>query len=130
MINRDGEERKSAKDTFECLTPLGGPQARVRFSGALQGEGVIWDATLITLHQYAKELLGTDITSGDEADIELRQFIHIGAPNPQGRPLLVGLMVEAIDAPTIRKTMIMIRQYKRLQPGRHEFGQTYYFTAD
>jgi hypothetical protein len=34
----------------------------------------------------------------------------------------VGLHVERIDPPTVRKAMIMIRRYKRLRRGRHEYG--------
>ncbi len=34
----------------------------------------------------------------------------------------IGLPVERIDVPTINKTVVMIRQYKKLSLGRHDFG--------
>jgi hypothetical protein len=41
----------------------------------------------------------------------------------------VGLAVPLIDAATVLRSMIMIRNYKRLRPGRHEFGDCVTFTT-
>jgi hypothetical protein len=47
------------------------------------------------------------------------------APAPDGKlALTVGLNLTAIDEPTIKKTLIMIRNFKRLKLGRHEWGET------
>jgi hypothetical protein len=39
------------------------------------------------------------------------------------RSITIGLNVTAIDPPVLLKTTIMIRKYKRLHAGRHEFGE-------
>ncbi|MCK9532138.1 MAG: hypothetical protein M0R77_16495 [Gammaproteobacteria bacterium] len=93
--------------TYECLDPLGGPQVRVRFSGRLLGQAVLWDATLSTL----------------AASGRVRRFIEVGGSSPHGTLLAVGLDVPCIDGPTVLKTVIMIRGWKNLRPGRHEYGQ-------
>ncbi|HEY0635231.1 MAG TPA: hypothetical protein VGE00_07615 [Gammaproteobacteria bacterium] len=86
------------------LDAAGGPRVRLRFSGPFEGRTVIWDATFRT-------------AQGGE-----RNAIEIGAEGVAGVPLSVTLALPCFDLPAIRKTVIMIRQYKRLQRGRLEFG--------
>ncbi len=116
------------KLVYEALEPLDGPSARIRFSGHLQGREVIWQARLRTLEDVWRERRG-----GEPADTPmiLRQYIDI-APDgdPAAWPLEVALAVPAIDAPTVFKTIIMIHNYKRLAPGRHEYGPGHRFPAD
>lgn len=95
-----------ADDDFDLLDPPGTVRVRLRFDGRFQGRSVRWDATLETL----------------QASAQPRNYIEIGEEGPAGRRLHVGLDVPLIDLPTVRKTVVMIRNYKRLQPGRHEFG--------
>lgn len=83
----------------------GGCELRVQFSGPFEGRQVRWDATLISLPQGQQ-----------------RNYIEIGEERAEGIALTVGLNVPLIDLPTLRKTMMMIRQYKRLSRGRHEYG--------
>lgn len=92
---------------FRADTELGGASARLRFIGRFQGEDVVWDAELIAL----------SARPGNAA-----QFLDIGAPAPRGIPIRVGLGVPCIDRPTVMKAIIMVRNYKRLHPGWHEFG--------
>ena len=95
-----------------------GPQsAHVRFTGRLQGREVVWNCEFVTLQSELKRLVGTD------APDSVRGFIEIGEPGDQGVPLRVGLNLERIDYPAILKMIVMIRNYKRLRPGRHEFGE-------
>jgi len=95
----------------ELLGPLGESTLKLRFHGPFEGRRVTWDATFCTL------------TACNLAHPPPQQnFIEIGEEHAQGMSLTVGLNVTAIDAPTVRKTMMMIRQYKRLARGRHEFG--------
>lgn len=86
---------------------LGGTSARLRFIGRFQGEDVVWDAELIAL------------AAGNGT---APQYLDIGAPTPRGIPIRIGLGVPCIDRPTVMKAVIMVRNYKRLHPGRHEFG--------
>ena len=100
-------------DDYQALTPLGGGLARVRFRGRLLGETVTWEATLMTLREYRARHGGTG---------PLRNFIDI-TPAQDGRAeVTVGLNVACIDPPTVLKSIVMLRQYKRLSPGRHEYG--------
>lgn len=83
--------------------------AIVRFTGELDGHAVIWGARIERL-----------------LDTEAAQFIDIRAPavlaDRQPCEIRIGLRVPRIDAATIAKTVIMVRQYKRLRRGRHEFN--------
>jgi hypothetical protein len=95
----------------ELLGPVGGTSLHLRFDGPFEGRTVTWDATFTTL------------AACSGAPAPLRNFIDIGDESGRGLTLTVGLNVPRIDLPTVRKTMMMIRQYKRLSRGRHEYGQ-------
>ena len=81
--------------------------ARLRFTGPFQERLVVWDCELVTL-------------SADKVE---RNFIDIQPTEASGVPLRVGLSIERIDTPAIEKMIIMIRHYKRLRVGRHEYGE-------
>jgi hypothetical protein len=51
-----------------------------------------------------------------------RRFLNIDGAHAAGRINRIGLDVPVIDHPTLLKTLIMVRGYKRLRPGRHDFG--------
>lgn len=103
-------------DGFECLSPLGQEQVHVRFTGRLGNQAVVWDATLMTLAAWSR-------AQKPGAPATARQFIEIAAPRAGVGSLTVGLAVPVIDLPTVRKTVIMVRNYKRLRPGRQEYGE-------
>ena len=98
-------ELAAAGADYQCLTALGGRAVRLRFIGRFREREVVWDAELLAL--------GADAPA---------QFIEIGAPGPQGVALRVGLRRDSIDRPTLLKSLIMVRNYKRLRPGRHLFS--------
>lgn len=87
------------------LSEPGGPQVQLRFTGPFEGRTVTWDATF-------------RIAEGNQPNA-----IEIGSAGPHGLPLTVTLALPCFDLPAIRKAVIMIRQYKRLHYGRHEFGK-------
>ena len=94
--------------------------AWVEFEGVFEHQPVRWRATIVTL---AREPSGP--ASGG---LGLRQFIDIdpdGTAADDTLAVRVGLAVDAIDSATIQKTIIMLRQYKRLRRGRMEFGPLY-----
>ena len=91
---------------YLCESALDGTQAQIRFLGRFKGDAVVWDAHL--------QALGAAASSA--------QFIEIDAATPRGQPIRIGLTVARIDRPTVLKTIIMVRNYKRLHLGRHEFG--------
>ena len=92
---------------YQPLTPLGGAQARIRFHGPFLGRQVTWEATLIALPQDGPPR---------------PNFIEIPDGDFDPHPIRIGLNVAAIDHPTVLKTIIMVRNYKRLGVGRHEYG--------
>jgi hypothetical protein len=104
---------------FELVTPLGETCCQFRFSGPFLGELIVWDATLQTLSYY--------LSNHAPLQRSARQFIEVGDVGEHGRRIRIGLNLSRIDEPVVLKTLIMIRQYKRLAMGRHEFGETLHF---
>lgn len=104
---------------FECLTPLNADYVQFRFVGNFDGAPTIWDAHLYTLAYYVYE-----VEKQSQSDTSISQFIHVGDADKTGRRIEVGLDLPTIDKAAILKTIIMIRQYKRLAYGRHEYGET------
>ena len=90
--------------------------AQIRFIGSFEGRSVIWDATIVTLeHRHATG-------GGHERAHPDSQFIEIDEGDGDIRKVSIGLQLDRIDEQAILKTIIMIRKYKRLHAGRHEFG--------
>jgi len=89
------------------LEQRGDQYAHLRFTGPFDGQMVVWDCEFSTLAEARAR----------------RNFIQIGLPGIYGVPLQIGLSVAAIDTPAIEKMIIMIRHYKRLSVGRHEYGE-------
>lgn len=98
----------------EMLDEPGGDRLRFRFEGSFEGRQVRWDTTLLTLKAW----------SDTHPEQPARQnFIDIAeSDTASGIPITVGLNLPYIDLPAVRKTMMMIRQYKRLRRGRHNYG--------
>ena len=102
-------------EPFLLLDDSDSEQVHVRFSGPFQNTEVVWDCLFVTLKS---ELQRYRLPA-------LRCFIEIGAMGEHGVALRVGLNIQRIERPDILKMITMIRQYKRLHQGRHEFGQRY-----
>jgi len=105
---------------FELLAelPPDAGMARLRCIGPFAGELIVWEARIMTLaHWQAGEP-----TTPDAAP---RQFIEIFSPVAGVRHVDIALAVPIIDIPVITKALIMLRQYKRLAEGRHEFGPSW-----
>jgi hypothetical protein len=98
---------------YTLLEPPSPFRARFTFSGTFESAEVLWDATLFALG---------DPDPTDANDVR-RDYLEIGGPTGLGRQLTVALGVPAIDDATILRTIIMIRQYRRLRPGRIGFGR-------
>ncbi|MGD8940430.1 MAG: hypothetical protein PVJ72_13680 [Gammaproteobacteria bacterium] len=113
------ELTKSGKN-FLALTPLPALKVRIKFMGKLQDQEVLWDTTIQTLASYLAETPPTTVTP---KTVEVRSFMQVEPPQDGVSTLNVVLAVPLIDEPTIKKTIIMIRCYKRLKVGYHEFGK-------
>ena len=105
---------------FICATPLPAISAGVMFLGPFQGKIVVWNMTLSSLGQLKK--IADDVTEISSQQLPYQSFIEIATGNDDVFPLQVVLDVAVIDVATIKKSIIMIRNYKRLAIGRMAFG--------
>jgi len=82
-----------------------------------QNQEIVWDTTLLTLAHYLTE-------QPKSAQPTVRTaFMEIGDEAGCGRAIRVALDIPHIDDAAMLRTIIMIRHYKRLRPGRREFGE-------
>jgi hypothetical protein len=101
---------------YNLLAPPEPSQARFAFTGSFQNQEIRWDTTLVTLAHY-------HAAQPESVQPMMRTaFLEIGGETAHGRAIRVALDIPVIDEATILRTIIMIRNYKRLHPGRHEFG--------
>lgn len=117
-------ERERHGIRYHLLEEPGPAQARFAFSGIYENREVVWDAALLTLAHY------------NAIQVSLRQpiqriaFMEIGDETRHGRAIEVVLDIPHIDEPAILSTIIMIRNYKRLRHGRHEFVEAGAFPSN
>lgn len=101
-------------------------QASFQFAGHFQNQDVLWHCSLQTLDSYYQTLLDTEKASSSDS-VVLKRFIDI-QNTPSATPLIkVVLDVDIIDEATIRKTIIMVHNYKNLSAGKHEYGTAYHY---
>jgi len=115
-VNGYPQQRNPQGIEFNLLEALAASQAHFSFVGQFQNEELTWDATLLTLERYHAE------QPHSSQAVQRSPFLEVGAQTISGRTLRVVIDVAQIDEPTILRSIIMIRQYKRLRIGRHEFG--------
>jgi hypothetical protein len=102
---------------YNLIAPPDTGAAHFTFSGRFQNQEIIWDTTLLTLaHHHADQ-------PQTAQPVVRTAFLEIGGETAHGRAIRVALDIPRIDEPAILRTIIMIRNYKRLRPGRHEFGE-------
>lgn len=88
--------------------------SHIMFDGSFQGKPVTWDTHFFTLEgYYEKENI---------QDTNMRQFIDIKPTKSNTFELTIALNINEINHSNIQKMMIMIKQYKNLSFGRHEYG--------
>jgi hypothetical protein len=97
------ERLRCVREPYELLSATT-DEARLRFIGPFEGAQVVWEARV------------RRVGAGES------RHIAVGARNADAVALEIGLDVAAVDEPTLRKTVVMVRQWKRLRAGRHEFG--------
>ncbi len=86
------------------LLHLDADHGRIRFQGRFEDRDVTWEATVVPVPASAP------------------QYIDVGEPAGDCRPIAIGLRVARIDEAVLHKTVIMVRQYKGLRRGRYRFG--------
>lgn len=99
---------------YEVLDDADPGCVRIRFWGTLRGQPVHWQARVLTLRHYQQGLV--------PGAPPVRPFIEVTAVGDGVGTVVVGLPLDGIDPPALIKTVMMLRQWKRLDRGRHEFG--------
>jgi hypothetical protein len=129
MLNSVAELKQKLQQSGKSyinLDTLGGPMVRIQFLGTFQGREVAWNATLETLsHRYLTWL--REQQNHSEKSQQIQQFIDVGRETKNGIELTVALPVDIINEPAVLKTIVMIRNYRRLKQGRYAFGPYYHF---
>lgn len=100
--------------SYTLIQQFNSQHAHILFDGQFMGKAVTWNTQLFTVAEYARytNYIGNTI----------QQFIEIEKIDDSSMKLSVALNVPEINSPTIQKMMIMIKQYKKLSLGRHEYG--------
>ena len=115
---------------YKLLERHSADHVELQFNGTLQKRAVVWHAHIHTLRDYClHELLMSQTGIQQPASIQAQPFIYINIQN-NVHSLTAALNLPAIDEAAILRTIIMIRQYKRLQPGRHQYGDIATFRFD
>lgn len=105
---------------YVCNISLPASLASVSFLGPFQGQTVLWNMTLATLKQF--RAIKSKQLPESKSELFDRPFIEITQEYEGIFALSVGFDLDVIDVPVIRKSIIMMRNYKRLSIGRIEFG--------
>ncbi len=108
---------------YRCCGDCDDDRAVICFDGHFGGKPVHWRAEVQTLARAYREAVaegrlppGTVLT--------LQQFIDIPEAPVDGGPIPIRIALDLpqIDHAALLKTVVMVRQYKRLRRGRHDFG--------
>lgn len=90
--------------------------SHIEFNGQFQGKNVSWDTHFYSIKGYCSE--------ENIHDTKMKQFIDIQQPdsNNSRLKLTIALNINKVNHQNIQKMMIMIKQYKNLSFGCHEYG--------
>ena len=89
--------------------------ARFQFEGEYQQRDVIWHCDLYTLKYFADRFYPQQ----KPAALQQRLIIDSAGEQPH---ISVALNLPGIDKSAVYKTIIMVRNYKRLHEGEHCYG--------
>lgn len=118
-----------APDSYLLHQPYQNDIARFYFLGRFQDHEVIWDATLMTLEHFVQLGCSEGRYCPGET-LMLQQFIHISDEDIEPLPIKIVHDIPGIDEARILKTIIMIRNYKRLHRGEHHYGEQQRFVIE
>ena len=114
--------------TFQLLQALQPHRAIFSFHSQFEGQTIIWQAELLTLSHYHARGVEIGLYRSGHT-VKLQQFIEIGEQQQSPQPIRIVHAISQIDEASVLKTVIMVSNYKRLQRGRHAYGDYYEFTA-
>ncbi len=95
---------------FVLFSNLPDTLAHACFIGRFEGCEVVWDMQLYTLARYEQERGKVSVTA-------LRGLMQIAPFSENAYRLEVALNVPLIDEPTLKKTIVMMRNYQQLHLG-------------
>ncbi len=114
------EESLKVLGSDYLVTNRDGDQAcEIKFIGTFNDSPVVWHASIQTLKHYVDQLREANKEPGV---VKLQQFLEI-EPIKEFFRIDIGLNLAKIDEAAIKRAIIMIRKYKRLHIGRHEYGE-------
>ncbi len=100
---------------YALLSPLPDTLAHARFIGRFEMREVVWDMQLFTLARYEQ-------ARGKVAEAALHGLMQITPISEHVYHLEVALNVPLLDEPVLRKTIVMMRNYKQLRLGLRTWG--------
>lgn len=103
---------------YVLLSPLPDTAAHAQFIGRFEGREVLWDMRLYTLARREQER-GRVPTA---PNFSLRGLMIIEPESADAYRLEVALNVLVIDEPVVRKTIVMMRNYRQLRLGLRTWG--------
>lgn len=119
-------ELVTSGDDYQLLHRHSASSVHLQFTGVFQQQPVVWDAVIQTLDEYFNQSLAAKLVPGQS--VQLKQFIEI-QPGENSVHLQIALNLAEIDDAAIKRSIIMIRKYKRLHIGRHEYGETHTYST-
>lgn len=111
-------------EAYKIINRDSDQSVRLEFTGVFEGKEIVWDASIKTLYACFLERQASATASMSVA--KLHQFIDIKYFNNVYQ-VEIGLNLKQIDEPAIKRAIIMMRKYKRLHLGRHEYGEAITF---
>lgn len=100
---------------YALLSPLPDTQAHAHFIGRFEGREVLWDMQLFTLARYEQ-------ARGKISEAVLHGLMRIAPVSEHVYQLEVALNVPLLDEPVLKKTIVMMRNYKQLRLGLRTWG--------
>lgn len=82
------------------------------FEGTFNQQPVVWNASISTMAEYARHHVVAE---------DPKQFIDIRQVNDT-YCIDICLNINQLDKAAVERTIIMVRKYKRLRLGKHEYG--------
>lgn len=111
-VNELRAQLKAQSKEYLLGSELPAVKVYLQVEGVFGGEPVVWNMCIRTIEEYSKNHPISD---------DPQQFIIIEQKDDVYH-IEIGLNVKLIDRPVVERTIIMIRKYKRLSFGRHEYG--------
>jgi len=118
------EKLTACRQDYELINRESGTCVNICFIGIFNNRQVVWNANIQTLKNKIRESLFNLTTDLD--DISIRQSIEVSENNDH-YAINVALNLKQIDEAAIKRTIIMVRKYKRLYSGYYEYGEAITF---